>query len=108
MNTFDIGQLTDAAINADINRYLGKQDKNQADIEALADELRDEYIDEDDQIWDVLIDESWAGDVSSVVRAMVNAHLLGNHASWECFAKSLTQSIIEGVDKKAKFYAERG
>lgn len=107
MNTFDIGQLTDAAINADINRYLGKKDKNQADIEALADELRDEYLDEDDQIWDVLIDESWAGDVSSVVRAMVNAHLLGNHESWECFAKSLTQSIIEGVDKKAKFYAER-
>lgn len=104
----NIGQLTDAALNADINRYLTSCDKLQESIEAKATDLREEYLDEDDQIFDVLISEEWAGDVSSVVRAMVNAHLLGNHASWECFAKSLTQSIIEGVDKKAKFYAERG
>jgi len=90
-----------------LDKHLNAIDKRDEELEAKADELRDEYLEEDDQIFDVLISEEWSGDVSSVVRAMVNAHLLGNHASWECFAKSLTQSIIEGVDKKAKFYAER-
>ena len=90
-----------------LDKHLNAIDKRDSYLEAKADELRDEYFDDDDQIFDVLISEEWAGDVSSVIRAMVNAQRLGNHASWECFAKSLTQSIIEGVDKKAQFYAER-
>ena len=89
----------------ELDRYLDATDGSA--IENRSEELREEYLEDDSQVFDVLISEEWAGDVSSVVRAMANAHLLGNHESWECFAKSLTQSIIEGVDKKAKFYAER-
>ena len=105
---FAIAQQSDAEFQRMMNTYHRKQDDSQAALESRIEYLKDEYLEEDDQVWDVLIDEAWAGDVQSVVRAMVNAHMLGNHDSWECFAKSLTQSIIDGVDKKARFMAEKG
>lgn len=105
---FAIAQQSDAEFQRMMNTYHRKQDDSQSALESRIEYLKDEYLEEDDQVWDVLIDEAWAGDVQSVVRAMVNAHMLGNHDSWECFAKSLTQSIIDGVDKKARFMAEKG
>ena len=104
---FEIAQLSDAAFNRDMNKYLANEDNSQAAKEARIEELKDEYFDEDDQIFDVLISEEWAGEVHATIRAMVNAHRLGNRKSWEAFALSVTQSIIEGVERKAKFMAER-
>lgn len=66
-------------------------------------ELADEYLDDDDQVWDVLISEEWAGEVQSTIRAMVNAYLLKNDASFDAFARSIAQSIIDGANKKAEW-----
>jgi hypothetical protein len=104
---FEIGQLSDESFKRAMNNHLATCDDKQEKLEARIKELKEEYFDEDDQIFDVLISEEWAGEVQPTIRAMVNAHRLGNHKSWEAFAKSLTQSIIEGVERKAKFMAER-
>jgi len=104
---FEVMNISDAAFNRDLNKYLDGCDKSQEKIESRIEELKDEYFDEDDQIFDVLISEEWAGEVQATIRAMVNAHRLGNRKSWEAFALSVTQSIIEGVERKAKLW-QRG
>jgi len=104
---FEIGQLSDESFKRSMNNHLAACDDNQAKLEARIEELKEEYFDEDDQIFDVLISEEWSGEVQSTIRAMINAHRLGNRKSWEAFALSITQSIIEGVEKKARFMAER-
>jgi hypothetical protein len=104
---FEIAQLSEESFKRSMNNHLSACDNNQEKIEARIEELKDEYFDEDDQIFDVLISEEWSGEVQQTIRAMVNAHRLGNRKSWEAFALSITQSIIEGVQKKAEFMAGR-
>lgn len=107
MNIFEMNQLSDAALNRDMNKYLANCDRSQAAIEARIEELKDEYIDDVDQIWDVLITEDYVDyeAVQEVIRAIVCAHKYKRDDSLLVFAKSFAQMILEGIDKKAEVKA---
>jgi hypothetical protein len=88
-----------------LNKHLNAidaQDKLEAD---RIEELKDEYLDDEEQLFEVLISEEFVDfeAVQSTIRALVCAHKYGRDESLVTFAKSLAQQILDGVDKKAEW-----
>jgi hypothetical protein len=67
-------------------------------------ELAEEYMDDDDILWDTVIDESLfdSDAFTATLRAMTNAYALGRESDMSVFAKSIAQSVLEAVQKRAE------
>jgi hypothetical protein len=96
---FEIQAKTDKAISSEFNKSRHNQVDLSYDWHKNVAELLTDYIDDNDQIINSLLESDIAPDV---FRSMVTAHKLGNHKSMVCFAKSLSQMIIDDLTKKAE------
>jgi len=74
-------------------------------VDEAVKELAEEYLDDEEQIFEVLISEEFVDfeAAQSTLRALVCAYKYGRDESLVTFAKSLAQQILDGVDKKAEW-----
>ena len=68
-------------------------------------ELADDYMDDEEIICDIVLDGSFidADQFWNTLRAMVNAHALGNEQAMTTFAKSISLEVMCAVEKRAEW-----
>jgi len=103
---FDIAQASDAAFNRDLNRHLASEDNSAKAHDDRVKELREEYLEDEVMVWDILLDESCvdADEIQETMRAALVA-LKYNTGSFDILAKSFFLQLLEGVDKRAEMRA---
>lgn len=99
----DIERISDRLTTQLFDDSIHNRDNTKQRAERI-EMLKEEYMDDDEILWDVVIDESlFDSDVfTATLRAMTNAYALGRDADMSIFAKSIAQSVLDAVEKRAE------
>jgi len=100
----NIEQIADSLTAQLFDKSSHTRDNTKQVTEAIA-ELTDDYMDDAEIICDTVLDASFidAEQFWNTLRAMVNAHALGNEQSMTTFAKSISLSVMDAVAKRAEW-----
>lgn len=99
-----IEQIADRLTAQLFDSSIHNRDNTKQVADAIA-ELTDDYMDDAEMICDTVLDASFidAEQFWNTLRAMVNAHALGNEQAMTTFAKSISIEVMDAVDKRAEW-----
>lgn len=99
-----IEQMADKLTSQLFDSSIHNRDNSKQIADSIA-ELTDDYMDDTEIICDTVLDASFidAEQFWNTLRAMVNAHALGNEQAMTTFAKSISIEVITAVAKRAEW-----